>query len=384
MSIPTNNTPSTGIDDVDVAPDITDVSNESDILRRSERDRRTRELLRATDDESGAFAFLLLLFSNVTDENGEKLIDDGIIEQISQALGIDLAPLQQTITNLSAGTTTPREAATQTYEQVTPENVDWSKASNVQMSDIVRPSNSPTLLNPDLVARMETHPEIRQRVQWTFEAAQREGLDGNLLANQYWQESRFDPNAGSEAGARGIAQFMPFHQGKWGLTTSASFLDAQTSIDAGARFMKHLTDKLGSQELALIAYNGGERAINYVDRNVSGDGINVEQWMEFMHQERLEKGVGARNLWRNQTYEYVALIDSKYWEPEQIALAQSQQSALAAQFAQGGVEINDPAQPDPLVASFDGEGRDETILADNTDLNPLSSDATVTTRPGLS
>ena len=106
--------------------------------------------------------------------------------------------------------------------------------------------------------------------------------------------------------------------------------------------------------------------------------------MEFMHQERLEKGVGARNLWRNQTYEYVALIDSKYWEPEQIALAQSQQSALAAQFAQGGVEINDPAQPDPLVASFDGEGRDETILADNTDLNPLSSDATVTTRPGLS
>ena len=384
MSIPTNNTPSTGTDDVDVAPDITDASNEADALRRSERDRRTRELLRATDDNSGALAFLLLLFSNVTDENGQKLLDDNIIDQISQALGIDLAPLQQTISEISEGTTTPRQAATRTYGQVVPEEVDWSKAPDVKMSDIVRPSSSPTLLNPDLVKRMETHPEIRQRVQWTFEAAEREGLDGNLLANQYWQESRFNPRAESGAGARGIAQFMPFHQGKWGLSDSASFYDAKTSIDAGARFMKHLTNRLGSQELALVAYNGGERAINYVDRNVSGDGVSLEQWMDFMHQERVEKGVGSSNLWRNQTFGYVTEIDSRYWEPEKIALAQSQQSALAVQFAQGGVEVNDPAQPDPLVASFDGDGRDETTPADGTDLGAPTDPVTTTTRPALS
>lgn len=117
---------------------------------------------------------------------------------------------------------------------------------------------------------------------------------------------------------------------------------------------------------------------------MSGDGVTVEQWMDFMHQERIEKGIGASNLWRNQTFGYITKIDSRYWEPEKIALAQSQQSALAAQFAQGGVEVNDPAQPDPLVTSFDGEGRDQTLVADNTNSDTPSDDATVTTRPALS
>ena len=80
----------------------------------------------------------------------------------------------------------------------------------------------------------------------------------------------------------------------------------------------------------------------------------------------IEKGIGASNLWRNQTFGYVAKIDSDYWDADQIALAQSQQSELSAQFAQGGVEENDPAQPEPLVASFDGQGRDETLTSDET------------------
>ena len=341
----------------------TDARRREETHRRWENVRITQEM---TQDPNGIFSFLLVLFTNATDENGEKLIDDDTLEQISNALGIDLTNLQQNVEGLSTNTITPRQAAADTYTRVNPDNVDWSRAPDVSLSDVIKPNNTETLLHPDLVTRMESDPTVRQYVQWTFEAAEREGLDGNLLANQYWQESRFNPNAESEAGARGIAQFMPFHEGKWGLDNSAAFEDAKTSIDAGARFMGHLTERLGSQEIALVAYNGGERAIDYVDRNTSGDGVSIAQWMGFMEQERAEKGIGASNLWRNQTFGYVAKIDSDYWDAEQIALAQSQQSELSAQFAQGGVEENDPAQPNPLVASFDGQGRDETQTSDET------------------
>ncbi|MCO4825474.1 MAG: transglycosylase SLT domain-containing protein, partial [Amylibacter sp.] len=35
------------------------------------------------------------------------------------------------------------------------------------------------------------------------------GLDAGFFTRLIWQESRFDPNALSPAGAQGIAQFMP-------------------------------------------------------------------------------------------------------------------------------------------------------------------------------
>lgn len=360
-------------------------TNAIDIRRREETNRRwenvrlTQEMSR---DTSGLFSFLLVMFTNATDENGEKLIDDEILEELSSALGINLQDIQQNVERLQNNTISPRQAAAETYTRIDQNNVDWSRAPNVKMSDIIRPNNSPTLLHPDLVERMESDPTVRQYVQWTFEAAQREGLDGNLLANQYWQESRFNPRAESEAEARGIAQFMPFHQGKWGLESAADFYDPKKSIDAGARFMSHLKERLGSQELALVAYNGGEKAINYVDRNTSGDGVTIAQWMDFMHQERVEKGVGSSNLWRNQTFGYVAKIDSDYWDADQVALARSQQSELSAQFAMGGVEENDPVQPDPLVTSFDGQGRDETATSDETLIASVSGQGNdVTVKP---
>ncbi|MGN7438649.1 MAG: lytic transglycosylase domain-containing protein [Alcanivorax sp.] len=344
-------------------------SPQEDARRREENHRRWENVRITQDlsqDPNGILSFLLVLFTNVTDENGQKLINDDMLQQLSDALGIDLADMQASVDGISTRSLTPRQAAEDTFSRVDQNNVDWSRAPDVNMSDIIRSNNSPTLLHPGLVERMEDDPTVRQYVQWTLEAAEREGLDGNLLANQYWQESRFNPNAESGAGARGIAQFMPFHEGKWGLENRSDFYDARTSIEAGARFMGHLTEKLGSQELALVAYNGGEKAIDYVDRNTSGDGVSIAQWMGFMEQERAEKGIGASNLWRNQTFGYVAKIDSDYWDADQIALARSQQSELSAQFAMGGVEENDPAQPNPLVDAFDGKGRDETLTSDET------------------
>jgi predicted nucleic acid-binding protein len=67
-------------------------------------------------------------------------------------------------------------------------------------------------------------------------------------------ESGFDPNAGSPAGAQGIAQFMPSTAAAYGLTNP---FDPVAAIDAEAHLMSDLIAKFGSPQLALAAYNAG-------------------------------------------------------------------------------------------------------------------------------
>ena len=71
-------------------------------------------------------------------------------------------------------------------------------------------------------------------------------------------ESGFDPNAGSPAGAQGIAQFMPGTAASYGLTNP---FDPVAAIDAQAHLMSDLLRQFGSPELALAAYNAGPGAV---------------------------------------------------------------------------------------------------------------------------
>lgn len=75
-----------------------------------------------------------------------------------------------------------------------------------------------------------------------------------LLAGQLMAESGFDPDAGSPAGAQGIAQFMPSTAAAYGL---ADPYDPVAAIDAQAHLMSDLLRRFGSPELALGAYNAG-------------------------------------------------------------------------------------------------------------------------------
>jgi soluble lytic murein transglycosylase-like protein len=85
-------------------------------------------------------------------------------------------------------------------------------------------------------------------------AAQRWNVSGVLLAAQLHQESGFNPNAVSKAGARGIAQFMPATARGYGLRDPH---DPAASIDAQAHLMRDLLRRFGAVPLALAAYNAG-------------------------------------------------------------------------------------------------------------------------------
>ncbi|MGN6275941.1 MAG: lytic transglycosylase domain-containing protein [Solirubrobacterales bacterium] len=99
---------------------------------------------------------------------------------------------------------------------------------------------------PSFVPTQYRAPILRSAARW--------GVPPALMAGQLMAESGFDPDAGSPAGAQGIAQFMPSTAAAYGLTNP---YDPVAAIEAEAHLMSDLLHQFGSPELALAAYNAG-------------------------------------------------------------------------------------------------------------------------------
>lgn len=90
-------------------------------------------------------------------------------------------------------------------------------------------------------------------------AAARHKLDPALLAGLIRQESNFNPQAVSPAGARGLTQLMPATAAGLGVTDAG---DPAQAIEGGARYLRQQLDRFGNDPTqALAAYNAGPGAV---------------------------------------------------------------------------------------------------------------------------
>jgi soluble lytic murein transglycosylase-like protein len=127
----------------------------------------------------------------------------------------------------------------------------------------------------------------------TVRAARRNGLPPEFLAATLLQESAFDPQAISAAGAIGIAQFMPSTADAIGVDP----FDPFASIDGAAQLLAQYVRAYGAvyanpYVAALAAYNAGPGAVEvyggvppYPETREYVDDI-VDRWAKIASYER--------------------------------------------------------------------------------------------------
>jgi soluble lytic murein transglycosylase-like protein len=92
------------------------------------------------------------------------------------------------------------------------------------------------------------------------EAARKYGVEPALIAAVMETESKFNPDAVSQAGAKGLMQLMPATARGLGVTDAT---DPRQAILGGAKLLGILSQKYdGNLELAVAAYNAGSGAVD--------------------------------------------------------------------------------------------------------------------------
>jgi len=137
--------------------------------------------------------------------------------------------------------------------------------------------------------------------------AERYGFDWRLVTAQMYQESRFNPKAKSQVGARGLMQLMPRTAKAMGVKNSS---DPANNIKGGIKYLDWLRDRFDSNLpiserlwFTLAAYNAGAGHVHDARRLAQQMGYDPDRW--FDHTEEAMLLLAKKEYARKARYGYV-------------------------------------------------------------------------------
>lgn len=125
----------------------------------------------------------------------------------------------------------------------------------------------------------------REYSECVEKAAEDYDLDPALIYAVIRTESGFDPEAESEAGARGVMQMLPSSfewlqekRGCAGTYTADDLFNPDICIDYGSYLLRYFYDIYGDERCAVAAYNAGFVVGDWLaDSNYSSDGKTLDE-----------------------------------------------------------------------------------------------------------
>lgn len=157
---------------------------------------------------------------------------------------------QSTDAERAAGTDSPRARGAAARRNAAATPAERARTRDSSRAETTAPATTGTARDNDLSGFSSTRFDAQIN-----EAARRHGVPPRLLKALIEQESRFDPNARSSAGAQGLTQLMPGTARELGVRNPNNPAEA---IDGGARYLsQQLRTFNGDTRLALAAYNAG-------------------------------------------------------------------------------------------------------------------------------
>jgi len=167
--------------------------------------------------------------------------------------------------------------------------------------------------------------------------AEKYGFDWRLITALMFQESRFNPNANSYAGAKGVMQLTKTTAKLMGLRDTRN---VEKSIDAGVRYLSQLRNRFDKTILindrmwfAVASYNSGYTRLKRAQALAEEMGLDKNKWFQnvelamlLMAKPYKKNGKKIRDCRCGQTVVYVREIRTRYFN--YIRLTETQQLAM--------------------------------------------------------